>query len=64
VQQLLGHDQAQELGVIKPDLPAWPAGSGVAQVRQDTVGEEDIRCGREGVEFIVHTKGITPSASN
>ena len=64
MQQLLGHDQAEELGVIKLDLPAWPAGPLVAQIRQDTVGEEDIECGQEGVEFIVHTKGLTPSASN
>lgn len=61
MQQVLGHDQAEQLGIIKPDFPAGPAGPGIAQVRQDTVGKEDIKCGQEGVEFIVHTKGLTPS---
>ncbi|MET4093488.1 hypothetical protein ABIB51_000394 [Arthrobacter sp. UYCu712] len=64
MKQLLGHDQAQQFGIIEPDLSARPAGPGVPQIRQDTVGEEDIECGQEGVEFIVHTKGLTPSASN
>ncbi len=57
-------DQPQQLGIIKADLPAGPTGPGIAQIRQDTVGQEDIECGQEGVEFIVHTKGLTPSASN
>lgn len=61
MQQLLGHGQAQEFRVIELDLPAGTTGPGVAQVRQDTVGEEDIECGQEGVEFIVHTKGLTPT---
>lgn len=32
--------------------------------RQDPIFEEDAQCGQEGVEFIVRTKGLTPSASD
>ncbi len=64
MQQLLGNDQAQQFGIIKLDFPAGPAGPGISQIRQDAVGQGDIECGQEGVEFIVHTKGLTPSASN
>jgi len=61
---MLRDDQAQQLGVHQPRFAAADMGSGQADPGQDPIIEEDVQCGQEGVEVIVHTKGLTPSASD
>lgn len=43
MQQVLGHDNAQQFDIIELDLPAWAAVPVMTQIRQDTVGQENIR---------------------
>lgn len=61
-QQVLGHGQAQQLGITQGHLRASPAFAGVAEIGQDLVGEEDVECSQEGAEVFVHTMVLTPSA--
>ena len=56
--------QAQQLGIGKLRFPAADMGSGQTDPGQDPIIEEDVKCGQEGVEVIVHTKGLTPSAND
>ena len=64
LEQVLGDDQAQQLGIGKPWFPAADMCSGQADPGQDPIIEEDVKCGQEGVEVIVHTKGLTPSTND
>ena len=61
---MLGNYQAQQLGIGKQRLPTSDMRSGQADPGQDPIIQEDVKCGQEGVEFIVHTKGLTPSAND
>jgi len=63
-EQMVGNDQAQQLGIGKLRFPAANVGSGQTDPGQDPIIEEDVKCGQEGVEVIVHTKGLAPSATD
>ena len=64
LEQMLRNDEAQQLGIPKTRLPAPGMSPRRADLGQDPIIEEDVKCGQEGVEFVVHTKGLTPSANN
>jgi hypothetical protein len=61
---MLRHDQTQQLGIPETGLTASDMSPRHPDPGQDPVIEEDVKCGQEGVEFIVHTKGLTPSAND
>lgn len=61
---MLCDKQAQQLGVRQLRLAPPDMGSRQADNGQDPVIENDVKCGQEGVEVIVHTKGLTPSAND
>ena len=61
---MLRNDQTQQLGIGTLRLPNRDMSLGEADPRQDPIIEEDLKCGQEGVEFVVHTTGLTFSANN
>lgn len=60
---MLRHDQARQLSIREAVFPASDMGSGQADPGEDPIIQEDVKCGQEGVELIVHTSGLTPSAN-
>ena len=62
LEQVLGDDQAQQLGIGELGFTTADMSPGQADPGQDSVIEKDVQCGQEGVEFVVHTKGLTSSA--
>lgn len=64
LQQILCHDQAQQLGIYQPGFAAPDMGSGQADPGHDPITEEDIKCGPDGVELIDQTEGSTSTAIN
>ena len=64
LEQVLGDDQTQQLGIGKLRLPAADVSSGPAEPGQNLIIEEDVQCGQDGVEVGFHTQGFTPSAND
>ena len=56
---MLRNDQAQQFGTRETGLPAPDMSPRQADPGQDPIIQEDVKCGQEGVEFIVNTKGLT-----
>lgn len=62
-EQLLRDHQTQQLDIIQPGLAPWLMQAGEPQRGQDPVVEVDIECGQEGVEVLIHTRRLAPSAN-
>ena len=63
-EQVLGHDQTEQLNVAEDGFAAWVVITRKAERGQDPVVEMDVQCGQEGVEVGFHTQGLTPSAND
>lgn len=63
-EQMLGHDQTQQLNIVEGGLAAGVTIPRRAESGQDPVIEVDVKCGQEGVEVSFHTQGLTPSVNN
>ncbi|GAB3805334.1 hypothetical protein GCM10028798_27000 [Humibacter antri] len=60
-EQVLSDQQAQQLDIVEPRLPARRMRSREADRRENPVIEVDIEWDKEGVEVGFHTQGLTPS---
>lgn len=63
-EQLLGHDQAQQLDVVQRRQSARLTIPRKAESGQDSVVEMNVKRGQEGVEVSFHTQGLTGSAND
>lgn len=59
---MLRDQQAEQLDVVQRGLATGMVIPGEADRGQDPVIEVDVKCDKEGVQFGIHTQGLTPSA--
>jgi hypothetical protein len=62
LEQMLSDNEAEQFRIREDRFASRASGAGQAQTREHQIIEEDIKYGQEGVELVVHTKGLTPSA--
>jgi hypothetical protein len=59
---VLRDQQTQQLDIVQRRLATRAVIPREADRGQDAVIEMDVECDQEGVEFGIHTQGLTPSA--
>ena len=59
---MLRDQQTQQLDIVQRRLATRAVIPREADRGQDAVIEMDVECDQEGVEFGIHTQGLTPSA--
>lgn len=59
---MLRDQQTQQLDIVQRGLATGMVIPGEADRGQDPIIEMDVKCGQEGVQFGIHTQGLTPSA--